>query len=257
MTGRTLLVTLIAALLSETPAPPLAYRFDEVKSKVMRLPAGDESKAVKVTAGDPAAGGDVVTTGFWARTVIAVPERAARFELGSSARARLQGDEPGVLLVLEKGRLKAIFDALTEGPPVERRVAAPGALLAVRGTRYGLDVGEDGVTLLAVFEGTVEVLPTATGMPPVKVRASEYCTFGPRTPPMPAPMRDRGMSEKSWGRREAGAGGPDGRGGPGGPGGDRGTPGGPTSGGPMPGDPGQRPPGQPPAGNPPSKRGGH
>lgn len=214
---RLLIAALAAGVLSSAPCEALTYRFDEVKSKVTKAPGGDDAKAARVAKGDAAEGGDVVRTGFWAQTVVSVPEKKARFEIGSSAKARLEGDEPGVLLVLEKGRLKAIFDALTDGPPTERRVAAPGALLAVRGTRYGLEVGENGEALLAVFEGTVEVIPTVEGRPRVLVHADEFCTFGPKTEPRPHPMRGSGMSESSWGRRVLGGGpGDPGRGGPGG-----------------------------------------
>ncbi|MBK6406482.1 MAG: hypothetical protein IPF66_16415 [Holophagales bacterium] len=145
----TLLFTLLAATglgLAEAPSGErLAYRFDEVKSKVVRVPGGDEERGVRVSAGDPAESGDVVKTGLFGRTVLAVPDRAARFEVFSSTRVRLAGGEPGVLLVLEKGRLKAAFDAFT-GASEARRVAAPGALLAVRGTRYGLEVAGSGAS---------------------------------------------------------------------------------------------------------------
>ena len=207
MIARTLLAAVAAATLSSPSSTPLTYRFDEVKSSVTKLPLGDESKKRKVAVGDAATGGDVVQTGFFARTVVSVPERKTRFEIGSSSRARLQGDEPGVLLVLEKGRLKALFEALTDGPAEERRVATPGALLAVRGTRYGLEV-VGGETTLVVFEGVVEVLPgpAATApFSPVFVRAGEFSTFSPRTPPppRPAPMRERGLNERSWDRGES------------------------------------------------------
>ncbi len=237
MIQRALLAAVAAGTLASASPEVLTYRFDEVKSKVLAAPAGDESRERRVAVGDSAAGGDVVRTGFWARTVVSVPARRARFEISSSSRVKLQGDEPGVLLALEKGRLKAFFDALTEGPPVERRVAAPGALLAVRGTRYGLEVGGDGTSLLAVFEGTVEVIPSAPGATMVQVHADEFCTFGPRAAPVPMPMRSYGMSEGSWGRHQAPGGGvgPDGRprpdGGPGMPGGGSQPRGGPPPGG--------------------------
>lgn len=193
----------------------LGYRFEEVKSKVVRSPGGDEAREVRVGAGDAADAGDVVRTGFFGRTVLAVPDRAARFEVFSSTRVRLAGGEPGVLLVLEKGRLKAAFDAFT-GASEARRVAAPGAILAVRGTRYGLEAGSGGESVLAVFEGTVELFP-AGGAPSLRVERDEYCVFGPNTPPRKEQMGRAGMSEKSWGSRGSGM--TDGRsGGPGGPG---------------------------------------
>lgn len=210
---------LLGALLAATglglaQAPPgerLAYRFEEVKSKVVRSPGGDESRDVRVASGDPAEAGDVVKTGLFGRTVLSVPDRAARFEVFSSSRVQLAGGEPGVLLVLEKGRLRAAFDAFT-GASEARRVAAPGALLAVRGTRYGLEV-TGGESVLLVFEGTVEVFPS-DGSPSLRVERDEYCVFGPKSAPRKEQMGKAGMSEKSWGSRGSGM--TDGR--PGGPG---------------------------------------
>lgn len=210
--GALFLVAAGLALAQGSPVEKLVYRFDEVKSRVTRAPGGDEERAVRVSAGDLAEAGDVVKTGLFGRAVLSVPERAARFEVFSSARVRLAGGEPGVLLVLESGRLKAVFDAFT-GAAEERRVAAPGALLAVRGTRYGLEVVGKDETTLAVFEGTVEVFP-ADGSPSFRVERDEYGVFGRSTPPRKGRMGDAGMTEKSWGSRGAtGAGG-----GPGGPG---------------------------------------
>lgn len=200
-----LLGVLLAATglgLSEAPSGErLVYRFQEVKSKVVRSPGGDESRDVRVAVGDPAESGDVVRTGFFGRTVVAVPERAASFEVFSSSRVRLAGGEPGILLVLEKGRIKAAFDAFT-GASEARRVAVPGAILAVRGTRYGVEV-TGGQSVLAVFEGTVELFPEG-GAPSLRIGRDEYCVFGPKTPPRKEPMGRDGMNEKSWGSRGSG-----------------------------------------------------
>lgn len=234
-----LLVATGFGLAQAPPAERLAYRFEEVKSKVVRSPGGDGARDVRVAAGDPAEAGDVVTTGFFGRTVLAVPERAARFEVFSSTRVRLAGDEPGILLVLEKGRLKAAFDAFT-GASEARRVAVPGAILAVRGTRYGVEVA-GGQSVLAVFEGTVELFPDG-GAPSLRVGRDEFCVFGPKSPPRKEPMGRDGMSEKTWGSRGSGM--TEGR--PGAPAapGDPGVSGAPGTGSRMPGDSGMpaRPP---------------
>lgn len=222
-----LLVVTGLGLAQAPPAERLAYRFEEVKSKVVRSPGGDGARDVRVAAGDPAEAGDAVTTGFFGRTVLAVPERAARFEVFSSTRVRLAGDEPGILLVLEKGRLKAAFDAFT-GASEARRVAVPGAILAVRGTRYGVEVA-GGQSVLAVFEGTVELFPEG-GAPSLKVGRDEYCVFGPKAAPRKGQMGRDGMSEKTWDSRGSGM--TEGR--PGAPG----DPGAPGTGSRMPGDPG-------------------
>ena len=67
----------LALVLAAGPAP-LAYRFEEVKSSVYRLPGGSEKREVKVAAGETAAPGDHVRTGWWGRTLLSVPGRPGR-----------------------------------------------------------------------------------------------------------------------------------------------------------------------------------
>ncbi|WP_257312570.1 FecR domain-containing protein [Geothrix fuzhouensis] len=187
--------------LLQVPAPvpdTLTYRFEETKRSVYRLPGGEKGKAVKVAKGDSARSGDGVTTGWWARAVIAVPERMSRFEVYANTQVKLAGGEPGVLLVVEKGRIKAFFQALVAGNRQERQVAVPGALLAVRGTRYGVEVGKEGKSTLVVFEGVVEVLPKAVHAEPVRVKAGEWARFGPDLLPQIQPISMRGFDEKAW-----------------------------------------------------------
>ncbi len=176
---------------------PLTYRFEEVKSKVLRVPGGDPKREeMKVATGDAADAGDVVRTGYWGHAVLSVPERACRFEVFPSARVRLAGGEPGVIVVLEAGRLEGFFEKFT-GAAEERRVAAPGAILVVRGTKYGLELGSDGQSTLAVFEGTVEIVPAVPGARGLLVGPGEYGVFGPKTPPRKGAMA-RGADERSW-----------------------------------------------------------
>jgi hypothetical protein len=194
-------------LVTETPvAPaPLEYRFDEVTSKVVVTHGNVETRAA---AGATAIAGDSVRTGLFGKATLSVPARAARFEIFSSTRALLAGPEPGVLIVLERGRLMAIFDALTGD--TQRLVATPGALLAVRGTRYGVEVDSRGAASLAVFEGTVEVLPMTGAGAPVRVGAGELCLYGPkaapRSMPMPKDMTERGWQSHGAMRGDAGSG---------------------------------------------------
>lgn len=197
----------VAAGIALAPAPApagaaIVYRFEHVKSRVTRLPSGDEVHRVRVRTGETATEGDVVRTGLLARAVLAVPDRAVRFEISSSSQVRLAGPEPGVILVLESGRLKAAFDAFT-GASEERRVAAPGALLAVRGTRYGLEAIPGGGTVVAVFEGTVELFP-ADGSPSLRVDRGEFCRVAPGSAPRKGSMERAGMSEKGWASRGSG-----------------------------------------------------
>lgn len=185
--------------LFQAPAPEaLTYRFEEVKRSVLRLPGGDKTKEVKIAKGDSARSGDAVTTGWWAQTTISVPERASRFEVYANTQVKLASGEPGVLLVVEKGRIKAFFQSLLEGNRQERQVAVPGALLAVRGTRYGVEVDKDGKSTLVVFEGVVEVLHKAPHTESIRVKAGEWATFGPSTLPQIQPMSMRGFQEGNW-----------------------------------------------------------
>lgn len=186
-----------ATTLAPTPVA-FTYHFDEVKGRVYRYPNGDKKNELRVEARQTADAGDVVRTNWLGRAVVAVPERATRFELSSSTRVRLASKEPGVLLVLDQGKVKAFFDALTGGEAVERRVATPGALLAVRGTRYGVDVDGGGQTSLAVFDGTVEVIPADPATHPFLVTKDQFCTFKQGKSPRIVPMGSMGMTESSW-----------------------------------------------------------
>lgn len=195
-----MLAPLLFALLQvpATAPEPLTYRFEEVKRSVLHQPGGDKAKEVKVAKGDSALPGDGVTTGWWSQTTISVPERASRFEVYANTQVKLASGEPGVLLRVEKGRIKAFFQSLVEGNRQERQVAVPGALLAVRGTRYGVEVDKNGKCTLVVFEGVVEVLHKTPHTEPIRVKAGEWATFGLNTLPQIQPMPMRGFQEGSW-----------------------------------------------------------
>ncbi len=194
----TLVVPLLLALLQTPPPEALHYRFEEVKSTVRCWPGGDKAKEVKVAQGDGAASGDTVRTGWWGRTVLSEATRGARFEVYASTQVKLTAGEPGVLLTLEQGRIKCIFQALVGGGRVERRVAVPGALLAVRGTTYGVEVDKAGRTTLAVFEGVVEILGKGPHAEPILVKAGEWSTFGPSQEPKVEANHGKGFEEKAW-----------------------------------------------------------
>ena len=195
-----LFAALALSLLQVAPAmpPSFAYRFDEAKRSVYLQRQGDSAKEVKVSKGESAASGDTVRTGWLGQAILAVPERRVRFEVFADTEVRLAGGEPDVLLVVRHGRIKALFHALLEGRAQERRVSVPGALLAVRGTTYGVEVDRKGNSSLVVFEGVVEVLRLGSGMEPVRVKAGEWAAFGPSMAPRVQPMGMRGFSERSW-----------------------------------------------------------
>lgn len=194
------LLALVVSALPLMGQEPVEYRFESVRSKVTVATPAAETRA---SAGSVAHGGDRVRTGWLGYALLGAPQFGARFEVFAGSDVRLASETPGVLLSLERGRLKAIFDKVTGDEP--RMVKTPGALLAVRGTRYGIEVGRDGAATLAVFEGTVEVrsqlLPE-----PLLVRAGEACHFSASRRPESMPM-PHGMNEGTWKRHGAGRGG--------------------------------------------------
>lgn len=183
----------IVAWQGTVPAVPLQYHFEQVKGKVARIQG---ENATRVAAGDTALAGDHVRTGFFSRATISCPP--ARFTLYSLTRAQLAGDAPGVLLTLGKGKLEAWFDALRGDE--QALVKTPGAILAVRGTAYGVEVDANGAAVLVVFSGVVEVRPLNERFPITSVRAGELCRFGPSSAPMRSPIPP-GMRPEDWRRR--------------------------------------------------------
>ncbi|MCJ7754084.1 MAG: FecR domain-containing protein [Thermoanaerobaculales bacterium] len=147
------LLTLAAATASEAPAV-LEYDVIAVKRKLL-LETADGEREMQV--GDHARSGDVLRTGSRSRAELAVIEYSAKFVVSSKTSFRLAHDRPGVLLEIERGSLRAVFGKLTEGDTRERLISTPSAVLAVRGTDYGVEVEKDGDTSVTVFEGTVEV----------------------------------------------------------------------------------------------------
>jgi len=231
--------TLIASLVALTAVTALAdtpihYRFDEVKHTVMLTTPKSE---VQATAGTKAESGDKVHTGWFSYALIASKEHGAKFEIFSSTDVELAGNEPGVLLSLKRGTIHAMFDKIIGSEP--RLVKTPGALLAVRGTQYSVEVDDKGKTTLGVFEGTVEVRSPLKKQP-VFVHAGEAVGFSDHMPPAPMPM-PRNMA----GAPRSMQGPP---GGPGGHGDDHGAPPPGGHGGPPPAGPHGAPPPPPPGG---------
>ncbi len=194
------LLTLLFCALPLLGQEPLDYRFERVRSKVTVATSTAETRA---SAGSIARGGDRVRTGWFGYALLGAPRVGARFEVFAGSDVRLASETPGILLSLERGRLKAIFDKITGEEP--RMVQTPGALLAVRGTRYGIEVSRDGAASLVVFEGSVEVR-SPLRPEPFLVRAGETCHFSATLRPEAMPM-PRSMTEEMWQRHGAGMGG--------------------------------------------------
>jgi hypothetical protein len=230
---------MLTAIAATTPTIPAAamidYRFDDVKNNVVLKTPKQEAQAAK---GSRAQSGDHVHTGLFSYALIAAEPHKAKFEIFSVTDVQLAGGTPGVILSLERGRIHAIFDKILGTEP--RLVQTPGALLAVRGTQYNVEVDRAGKTILDVFEGTVEIRSPFRNEP-FLVHAGESSSFTRQQPPPDHPMRtpdDR--RPDAQGHRDN----PDGHGAPGAPD-DHGRPGDPGARGaqpPPPPSPQPRPP---------------
>jgi hypothetical protein len=172
-------LTMLAAAAATTPQAPVGYRFDDVKRTVVLKTANQQSPASK---GLHAQSGDRVHTGLFSYALIAAEQHRAKFEIFGSTDVQLAGGTPGVILSLERGRIHALFDKITGSEP--RLVQTPGALLAVRGTQYNVEVDDSGK---ATLEGIVEV-PSPLRPEPIFVHAGQSSIFSRQQPPPEHPM---------------------------------------------------------------------
>jgi hypothetical protein len=191
-------LTLSAGGDENTTAP--TYEVAEVKRKLFREQPEPEEQ---LEAGARPIAGDLLRTGSRSSAEIVCPDFGARFRLSSKTRARLAGDRPGVLLEVERGSLRAIFGKFLGEDAPERIVTTPSAVLAVRGTEYGVDVSKSGDTTVTVFSGEVDVVDLDRSMPSIRIRAGEYSTI--RRGKTPGAPRPHGINQKDWdgGRRPA------------------------------------------------------
>lgn len=217
---------------------PVEYRFDEVRRTVTVMHGEKELRAAK---GQQAESGDKVATGWFSYALIGSDRHRARFEIFSATSVTLAAGTPGVILTLERGRIRAAFDKIVGSEP--RTVQTPGALLAVRGTQFDVEVDRDGETTLDVFEGIVEVRSSLRQHPPLMVKAGEESSFGPRRLPDVRPMPEHRRNNGPDANRNKNN--PD----PNRPGDRHGAPGAPGNR--PPGDHGHGQPAGPPSGNPP------
>jgi hypothetical protein len=161
----------------------LDYRFDDVKRKVTVTNATLQES--RVEKGQHAQSGDKVQTGWFSYALIASDHHRAKFEIFSSTDVQLASGTPGLILSLERGRIRAVFDKITGNEP--RVVQTPGALLAVRGTKYDVEVDGTGRTTVDVWEGRVEIRSTLPGEP-LLLEAGQESVFGRREIPVARPM---------------------------------------------------------------------
>lgn len=174
-------VTGMAAFSADEPAAVPSYRLTSVERKLVREEPAPKSE---LESGSPVSAGDLLHTGSRSLAEILCPEAASRFRLGPKTTARLASDAPGVLLELEEGRLHALFERLT-GRSVDRIVTTPSAVLAVRGTEYGVEVDRKATTTVVVFSGEVEVVDSGRVGAPVRVTRGQYTEIRAGEAPMP------------------------------------------------------------------------
>jgi len=192
---QTLTVTAAAALLVAADPTPLPQSFDysvvAVKRKlVCERPTGD----VRLDAGAVVRSGDLLRTGWRSNAELEVAQRASRFRLGSSTRVRLAHEYPGVLLEVQEGRVRALFAPFSED--AERLVITPSAVLAVRGTEYGVEVAKSGTTTLVVFAGVVDVTDRYRAGETIQVGAGQSTRVQPGRPP--EPPRQHRLNADDW-----------------------------------------------------------
>jgi hypothetical protein len=161
---------------------PIDYRFDQVK-RTVTVKTGTQE--LNIAAGSHAQSGAKVTTGWFSYALIATEQYRAKFEIFSSTQVQLAEGTPGVLLSVDRGKIRAMFDKITGSEP--RVVKTPGAMLAVRGTQFDVEVDSAGKTTVDVFEGVVEVRSDML-REPVLVHPGEQTVFGRRDPPNVHPM---------------------------------------------------------------------
>ncbi len=184
----TIVALLTAPIGADEPLQdPPVYAVESVDGRLVRLSPPPE---VRVAVGDKLEAGAVLRTGWWSSARVNAEGSATRFEVGPRTTVRLAVDRPGLLLVVERGRVRALFDPFGVGEERARVVETPSAVLAVRGTEYGVAVDRDGATRVVVFEGVVEVQDLGGRHPPVAVRAGELSDVRPGgSPTAPHPHR--------------------------------------------------------------------
>ncbi len=152
------------AALGAAPEPEtnesFTYNVVAVKRRLLLASTGGE---LELKEGDKAQSGASLRTGSRSSADLEVSERAARFHIGTKTRFHLAAGKPGVLIDVERGSLRAIFGKLPEGDQSERLVTTPSAVLAVRGTDYGVEVESEIAALVERISARTEL---RTAYPP-------------------------------------------------------------------------------------------
>jgi len=173
----------------------IAYTVASVKRKLMREVAGASER---LHEGAELESGDLLRTGWLSEADIAAPARGAMFHLAARTRVRLTHGRAGVLLEVNRGRLRAVFEALLGADSPQRVVTTPSAILAVRGTEYGVSVDAAGHTTVVVLAGVVEVVDLARRGEAIELREGFYTTIAPGG--QPTAPRAHQLNRRGWDR---------------------------------------------------------
>lgn len=173
----------------------IPYTVMTVKRKLMREVAGASER---LDAGAELRSGDLLRTGWLSEADIAAPAHGAVFHLAAHTRVRLAYDRAGVLLEVNRGRLRALFETILDEDSPQRVVITPSAILAVRGTEYGVRVDAGGHTTVVVLAGVVEVVDLARRGDAVAVGEGFYTTIAPGG--QPAVPRAHQLDRRGWDR---------------------------------------------------------
>ncbi len=195
---RTAILTVLIAIsvpaaATDEGAETITYDVVQVEGKLF---LGAEPEEQRLSIGDQAVSGDRLRTGSSSAATIGVPSHTTVFRLQAKTSCTLAHDRPGVLLHLERGRLRALFGNHTGTDP--RLVTTPSAVLAVRGTEYGLRVKKNGDTEIVVFKGAVDVIDPLGENPPIRVEAGQQSRIKTGRPAQ-APTSHR-LTSDDWDR---------------------------------------------------------
>jgi hypothetical protein len=194
------LVPIVVALVAvvggaSDPEAPTTIDYEVTAVKRVFLAVQDETEH-QVSVGDMLASGQRLRTGSRSSADLRVDEFQAEFHISAKTACRLAVGVPGVLLEVDRGSVRGAFGPLNGDR--ERLVVTPSAVLAVRGTEYGVAVNKKGATTVTVFRGLVELRSREPGAEPLKLRAGQASRI--RKGHEPASPWGHGLTTQDWDR---------------------------------------------------------
>ncbi|MGD9253216.1 MAG: FecR domain-containing protein [Holophagae bacterium] len=191
-----IVVALVAVVAGASgPEAPTAIDYEVTAVKRVFLAVGDETQH-QLSVGDALASGQRLRTGSRSSANLRVDEFEAEFHISAKTACRLAAGVPGVLLEVDLGSVRGAFWPLKGDR--ERLVVTPSAVLAVRGTEYGLSVNKKGATTVTVFRGLVELRSREHGAGPLQLRAGQASRI--RKGHEPASPWAHGLTTGDWDR---------------------------------------------------------